>query len=73
MSRIATPEVRHFKGVWATKYINGFTIFEVAERLEAEKKLLIGALEKFRGQFDCHECSGTAEEVLDYLKNSKDL
>jgi hypothetical protein len=37
MSRIPTPETRHFKGVWATKYIDNFTIFDVAVRLEEER------------------------------------
>jgi len=47
--------------------VNGFTIFEVAQRLEVENKIMRTALEKFRGQFDYHECSGTAEDALDSL------
>ena len=69
MSRIPTPETKHFRGVWATECINNFTIYDVAVRLEYENKLLRDTLEKFRGQFDHNSCSGTAEDVLDSLKN----
>ena len=41
-------------------------------RLERENLKLREGLEKFRGQFDCYECTGTAEEILDYLDNSQD-
>jgi len=45
----------------------------IFEKVERENTILREALEKFRGQFDCYECSGTAEDTLDSLANDKDL
>jgi len=43
----------------------------IFEKVERENTILREALEKFRGQFDCHECSGTAEDILDSLANAQ--
>lgn len=41
----------------------------IFEKVERENTILREALERFRGQFDCYECSGTAEDTLDSLAN----
>ena len=41
----------------------------IFEKVERENTILRESLEKFRGQFDCYECSGTAEDTLDSLAN----
>ena len=40
----------------------------IFKKLERENTILQEALEKFRGQLDCYECSGTAEEALELTK-----
>jgi hypothetical protein len=53
-------------------------VYETSKQLERElaearvqRDTLAEALEKFRGQFDCHECTGTAESALDAVKGDK--
>jgi hypothetical protein len=42
------------------------------EILRNENEMLRAALEKFRGQLDCYECTGTAETALDSLEPESD-
>ena len=48
----------------------GSTTADFARGLERENTRLRDALEKFLDQFDCYECTGTAEDCLDSLKNA---
>ena len=56
---------------WITIRNGGDTTADFARGLERENNKLREALEKFRGQFDCYECTGTAESVLDSLDESE--
>ena len=48
-------------------YIENEAVKRLISKLEQERDLLKAALELFVGQFDCYECTGTAEEALDSL------
>lgn len=50
-----------------TNQENALVLASFARELEIENIKLREALDKFRGQFDCYGCTGTAEETLDSL------
>ena len=56
---------------WLSTETKCRSLHDFAQSLEAENAKLREALEKFRGQFDCYECTGTAEDCLDSLDNTE--
>lgn len=56
------------EGDWISVCNGGSTPVEFARVMERENNKMKEALEKFLGQFDCYECTGTAEECLDSLE-----
>ena len=58
---------RGYDDSWIKIVGGGDTTADFARELERENIKLREALEKFRGQHDCYECFGTAEDCLDSL------
>tara|TARA_R110002110_G_scaffold70780_3_gene189447 strand:+ start:1131 stop:1379 length:249 start_codon:yes stop_codon:yes gene_type:complete len=62
---------REWDGYEGPDTFEGDECLDLAENLERENTKLRETLEKFRGQFDCYECTGTAEDTLDSLANKE--